>query len=143
MLLQQTKGDASQGRKVRASVPLMNTALVFSEAHIQLPMKIVLDPPVPTQRLAVFSSPHSSAADEITHLRGRFTSDRDLAVDHADRRQFWPLSPITYSFDIVDHRIGPLFLTPVARFFLGIGINVLGRHLAVQGFSHGCLNIIE
>src|ERR1700722_6695617 len=117
MLLQQTKGDPSQGRKVRASVPLMNTALVFSEAHIQLPMKIILDPPMPTQRFAIFPSPHSSAADEITHLRGRFSSDRHLAVDHTDCRQFCPLSPIAYSFDIVDHRIGPHFLTPVARVF--------------------------
>src|ERR1700677_3566045 len=70
MLLQQTKGDPSQGRKVRASVPLMNTALVFSEAHIQLPMKIILDPPVPTVAVhAVITCNSAQTIPQFPHTR--------------------------------------------------------------------------
>src|SRR6266852_1157682 len=82
MLLQQAKGYTPHGRKVCPCVPMVHTALVFPKVHIQLPMEVILDPPMPTQCFSILPSAHPPAADEITHLRGSFPVNRHLAANH-------------------------------------------------------------
>lgn len=50
-IFQQAQCGPSQDAEVRIGMPFAQAAAVFSECHVQLPVQIVFDPPVPASGL--------------------------------------------------------------------------------------------
>src|SRR4051812_16646644 len=98
MTLEHPQGDPPQQAKVLGTVPVPDAAVVLSERHVQLPVQVVLDPPVAAQRPPVVPRVCPPAADEVAVLVARLAVHRPLAVAVADHAQLRPLLLVAYPF---------------------------------------------
>src|SRR5262249_19069257 len=88
--LQEREAQAAEQSQVLDSVSLPHTVTILMEVHVELPMQVVLDPPVLAQPAGVVSRAGPPVADEIANFRGRFPVHAPLTVTHADGAQPGP-----------------------------------------------------
>src|SRR5438876_6780969 len=97
---------------------LLHAAIVLAEGDIELPVQVILDPPVPPQARRVEPGAGLLAADEVAGLALRLAVHGPLADAHADGRQAGPLARLTNSFDAAQDRVAAVLLpavTPLPR----------------------------
>src|SRR5438128_8042129 len=97
---------------------ILNAAGIFTETHIQLPMQVILDPPVTTQGLSITTRCHAPAAEEIPHLLAALAVHRPLAAAHAHRGQLRPRPSVAQAGHVLHHH---------ARAFLHAAVALLPR----------------
>src|SRR5881394_1061996 len=95
-------------------MPVLNPAGVFAKTNIQLPMTVILNPPMTAQRLGIPACCQAAAADEVTHLGGALAVDRPLPAAHAHRTQARPRLPPLDAGHVGDDHTGALLLATVA-----------------------------
>src|SRR6516165_440763 len=93
---------------------MLNAALVLAETDIQLPMQVVLDPPVPAQHLGVLTCSQPSAADEVAHLGTGLPAHRAFTQAHAHRAQLGPSRSVTQAGDLMDDQVGTFLAAAVS-----------------------------
>src|SRR5581483_6789643 len=114
MTLEQDQGQFAEQVKVLRPVAGLDAAPVFPERHIQLPVQIVLDPPVMPQRLSIRSRAGFLATDKITRLLALVVGDPPRAVAAADGSQTRPGGGVANTGRVVEHRVTAVFLPTVA-----------------------------
>src|SRR5216683_8146784 len=133
---------AKQGQVLR-SMPLAYTVAIFSESDIELPVQIVLNPPMLTQPLAIELGADFPAANEITHFRGRLALHGPLAGTHTDGRQLGPVLRLTDPLRRVQHGIATVFFTAVTTFALVPSVVLQPRKVGVECLSEPELDVCQ
>src|SRR5437764_10681717 len=141
ILLQQTEGKLAEQRQVGRPVPVLHLVGVLMKSHIQLPVQVVLDPPVTAQRRQITPRRHPPAADKVTHVLGRLPAHRALAAAHPDHPQMRPRRPIADALHILDDHTTPPLLAPVPALDRRVLPHAPGRQFAVQGAFHRRLDV--
>src|SRR5258708_38814563 len=113
LLFQQAQCHTPQHSQVLASVAVLHAVVILREGYVQLPVQVVLDPPMIPQPLAVGAGAGFLAPDEATPLlAGRFPFGA-LPVTHPSRLQSGPLLPVADLVQVVEHDVGTVFVPPV------------------------------
>jgi hypothetical protein len=95
------------------------------------------------QAVAIVSGASFLAANEITNVCRRFTSDGALTVTHADRRQPLPFLDVTDAEGAMNDAITTILLTTVPAFALLIDVVLQAREVAVQRLLKLQLDVFE
>src|SRR5262249_51330993 len=103
----------------------------------------VLDPPVIPQRLALILGTRLLAADEVTHLLTRLTTDDPLALTHADRRQPGPSLSIAESFGVLEDGLTAILLPAVTAFPRLRGVVLQASEVMVKRPGDRLLDVIR
>src|SRR5258708_28262678 len=69
--LQESQRESPGHAQVRRGVVAAGAAFVLTEAHVQLPMQVVLDAPMPANRPGEFLPPDPPAHDVVADLGAR------------------------------------------------------------------------
>src|SRR5262245_25434783 len=136
MTLQQGQSDLPQQGEVDPTVPLLDSAVVLPEAHVQRPVLAVLDLPMPPDGVAVLLRAHVTAADEVTHLFARLLARlRPFHVIRAHHLQARPILLPSYPFRVGDDR-HPALLDAAVAFLLLVLIRLALDLRIVHGGAH-------
>src|SRR5262249_33407086 len=122
-------------------MPLPDPARIFLKAYVQLPMQIVLNPPMATYSFGIVANPQRAAANIVPHLGGGFPFNRSLAATHAHHLQLGPGLAIPEARHLMDHDIGTVLLTTMALLLGSMLQDKLGRKLSSQRLLQRCLHI--
>src|SRR5438105_15275222 len=95
---------------------VLHAACILMEAHIQLPMQVVLDPPVVAQCRRITPRRHAPTADEVNNLRRLLPVDRPFSAAHPHRPQVRPGGAISNAAEVLDDHATAFLHTPMPLF---------------------------
>src|SRR5437762_3352167 len=90
---------------------------IFTEYHIEHPMKPVLDSPVSPQTLQQGAHRHYSTGDEIPFFHFHFAVDRSFADDHTNGFQAFPQLSVPNLGEVRADVTRAFFLPPPVHLF--------------------------
>src|SRR5258708_11567237 len=110
MTFQHHQSQLPQQRQVLCAGALGHAIVVLGKSYIQLPMQVVLNPPVIPQNLQIALGAHYFVADEIVRFYSRLLlANLALAHIHPDHTHSFPLVLTAYSLWInQDRTVTPL-----------------------------------
>src|SRR4051812_41349924 len=88
---------------------LPRPALVLAEAHIELPVQRVLDPPVAPDQRPEPPGAQPAAQEEVPHVVARLAGPYRVADGHADLHQALPPLRIGQALRDIEHVVRPAF----------------------------------
>src|SRR5262249_9627949 len=112
---------------------LLDAALIFTQTNVQLPMQVVLNPPMTTQHLGILADSHFPATHKVAYFRGRFVFDGPLAATHAHGLQLGPGLTIADALYMMDDHIRAVFLAAMPLLHGAMLQHHLRGKFSVQG----------
>src|SRR5262249_49439730 len=129
--------------QVLGGVPLLYSVAILGEVHVELPMQVVLDPPVVTQAVGIVSRAGLLVTDEVAGLAGGFPLGRPLAVTHANRGQVGPGVGMTNPLGGMQDRVAAVLLAAMTTLAGFVGVVVHAGELGVERLHERLLDVLQ
>src|SRR6185437_7120662 len=116
---------------------------ILTEAHVQLPMQVVLHPPVLTQSTNIVFDAGLLVAYEKATLAAGFSLHGSFAETQADGCQTGPGLGMANPLRAVQDRIAAILLTPVTTLACLVFVVIHASEVGVERLQKGVPDVFE
>src|SRR5262249_43644 len=141
--LQEGESETAEQSQVLGGILLLHPIVILSEVHVELPMQVVLDPPVLTQPTGIVFRTGPLVTDEKATLGSGFPRHGPLAVTQPEGGQTGPSVGMADPLGAMQDRIAAILLTPMTALARLVFVVIHASEVGVERLNEGVLDVFE